>query len=39
MPPFADLPTLNTWLEARCIERWGGLPHGLLSGSVADVHA
>ncbi|RKJ95943.1 IS21 family transposase, partial [Pseudoroseomonas wenyumeiae] len=22
MPPFADLPALNAWLEARCIERW-----------------
>ena len=44
MPSFADLLSLNVWLEARCIERWGELPHGVLSspcwpGSVADVHA
>ena len=39
MPPFADLASLNTWLEARCIERWGEIPHGDLPGSVADVHA
>ena len=39
MPPFADLPALNAWLEARCIERWGELSHGVLPGSVAEVHA
>jgi hypothetical protein len=39
MPPFADLPSLNAWLEARCIERWGEMPHGVMPGSVADVHA
>ena len=39
MPPFADMPSLNTWLEAHCIERWGELPHGVLPGTVAAVHA
>ena len=39
MPPFADLPLLNAWLEARCIERWGKLTHGILPGNVAAVHA
>jgi transposase len=39
MPPFADLSTLNAWLEARCIERWSELTHGVLPGSVAAVHA
>ena len=39
MPPFADLSTLNAWLEARCVERWSELTHGVLPGSVAAVHA
>jgi len=39
MPGFADMPSLNEWLEARCIERWSEIPHGVLPGSVADVHA
>ncbi|RMI13428.1 IS21 family transposase, partial [Pseudoroseomonas wenyumeiae] len=39
MPPFADLPALNAWLEARCIERWSELSHGVLPGSVAEVQA
>jgi hypothetical protein len=39
MPSFEDLLSLNAWLEARCIERWGEVPHGVLPGSVADVHA
>ena len=39
MPSFGDLPSLNAWLEARCIERWGELSHGVLPGSVAAVHA
>jgi hypothetical protein len=39
MPSFEDLPSLNAWLEARCIERWIEVPHGVLPGSVADVHA
>jgi hypothetical protein len=39
MPSFEHLPSLNTWLEARCIERWSELQHGVLPGSVAGVHA
>ena len=39
MPSFADLPSLNAWLEARCVERWGEIEHGVLPGSVADAHA
>jgi transposase len=39
MPPFADLSSLNAWLEARCIARWSELSHGVLPGSVAEVHA
>jgi len=39
MPSFEDLPSLNTWLEARCIERWSELQHGVLPGSVAEVQA
>jgi transposase len=39
MPSFGDLPSLNAWLEMRCVERWGELSHGELPGSVAAVHA
>jgi transposase len=39
MPSFEDLPSLNAWLEARCIERWSELPQGVLPGSVAEAHA
>jgi transposase len=39
MPPFGDLSSLNAWLEARCIERWSELPHGVLPGSVAEAQA
>lgn len=39
MPTFADLPSLNAWLEARCVERWNELSHGVLPGSIAAVHA
>ena len=39
MPSFSDLPSLNAWLEARCVERWGEIAHGVLPGNVADVHA
>ncbi len=39
MPDFGDLPSLNAWLEARCIERWSEIRHGALPGSVAEVHA
>lgn len=33
------MPSLNAWLEARCIEQWSKLAHGALPGSVAAVHA
>ncbi len=39
MPSFGDLHSLDAWLEARCIERWAEVAHGVLPGSVADVHA
>ena len=39
MPPFADLASLNAWLEARCIARWTELRHVSLPGSIADQHA
>lgn len=39
IPSFSDLSSLNAWLEARCVERWGEIAHGVLPGSVADVHA
>ena len=38
LPSFADLDGLNAWLETRCVERWGELSHGVLPGSVAEVH-
>jgi transposase len=39
MPLCADLGALNAWLEQRCIELWGQIPHGGLPGTVADVWA
>jgi hypothetical protein len=39
MPAFEDLAALNAWLEARCLERWGEMPHGVLPGSIAEAHA
>jgi transposase len=39
MPNFPDIDALNEWLEDRCVEQWGMIPHGELPGSVADVHA
>ena len=39
MPDFPDLAALNAWLEQRCMELWHEIPHGVLSGSVADVWA
>ena len=37
MPGFGDLPSLNAWLEARCIERWGELSHGVPARSRGDL--
>ena len=39
MPRCADLAALNVWLEQRCIDLWGRIPHGVLPGTVADVWA
>ena len=39
LPSFPDLAALNAWLEARCIEQWGQIQHGVLPGTIADVHA
>jgi transposase len=39
MPSFPDLDALNAWLEAQCIAQWGHIQHGVLPGTVADVHA
>ena len=39
MPSFPDLDALNAWLEAQCIAQWAQIEHGVLPGTVADVHA
>lgn len=39
MPSFTDLDALNVWLEAQCIAQWAQIEHGVLPGTVADVHA
>ena len=39
MPSFPDLDALNAWLEAQCIAQWGQIEHGVMPGTVADVHA
>jgi hypothetical protein len=39
MPPFEDLPSLNTWLEARCVGAGVNSSTGGLRSSVAEVHA
>jgi hypothetical protein len=39
MPSFPDLEALNAWLEAQCIAQWAQIEHGMLPGTVADVHA
>ncbi len=39
MPSFPNLDALNAWLEERCIAQWGQIVHGVLPGTVADVHA
>jgi transposase len=39
MPSFPDIDALNTWLEEQCIAQWGDIQHGVLPGTVADVHA
>lgn len=39
MPSFPDMAGLNDWLEERCIAQWGEIQHGVMPGTVADVHA
>jgi hypothetical protein len=39
MPSFPDIDALNAWLEGQCIAQWAEIQHGVLSGTVADVHA
>ena len=39
LPGFPDLDALNDWLERRCIEQWSEIQHGVLPGTVADVHS
>jgi transposase len=39
MPSFPDIDALNVWLEEQCIAQWGQIQHGVLPGTVADVHA
>jgi transposase len=38
MPRFPDLAALNAWLEARCLAQWNEIQHGVLPGTIADVH-
>lgn len=37
MPEFADLASLNAWLEENCIRLWRDTAHGSQPGSIADV--
>ncbi|BBD96610.1 MULTISPECIES: IS21 family transposase [Sphingobium] len=39
MPSFPDIDALNVWLEEQCIAQWGQIQHGVLPGTIADVHA
>ena len=39
LPSFTDIDALNAWLEERCIAQWRDIQHGVLPGTVADVHA
>lgn len=39
MPAFPDIDALNAWLEAQCIVQWSQIQHGVLPGTIADVHA
>jgi len=39
LPSFPDLAALNLWLEHRCITYWGQIQHGVLPGTIAEVHA
>jgi len=39
MPSFPDNDALNAWLEEQCVVQWGQIQHGVLPGTIADVHA
>lgn len=39
MPSFRDLTELNAWLEEQCTAQCGEIQHGVMPGTVADVHA
>ena len=39
MPCHASLGALNDWLEQRCVDLWGQIPHGNQSGTIADAWA
>ncbi len=39
MPSCPDIDALNAWLEEQCIAQWENIQHGVLPGTVADVHA
>ncbi len=39
LPNFSDLDSLNAWLEERCIAQWSQIVHGVVPGTVAEVHA
>jgi hypothetical protein len=39
MPSFPGLAELNAWLEEQCIAQWSDIQHGVMPGTVADVHA
>jgi hypothetical protein len=38
MPSFPGLAALNAWLEEQCIAQWSEIQHGVMPGTVADVH-
>ena len=38
MPSFPGLDSLNAWLEARCKALWDEVHHGILPGTIAEVH-
>lgn len=39
LPDFPDIDALNRWLEEQCIAEWAQIPHGNLSGTVAEIWA
>ena len=39
VPCHANLGALNDWLEQRCVDLWGQIPHGSQSGTIANAWA